>query len=636
MSNEVCTKCGTPLPPNTRFCTKCGAPRQSASAPAPQICRKCGKTVPAGMRFCPGCGTAVNAPGAAAAGGLKITGSAQQQSGAPARPASDPAAQNGGLKVTMHNAPNAAPNQRPMAQQGQTAPNQRPMAQQGQAAPNQRPMAQQGQTAPNQRPMAQQGQTAPNQRPMAQQVQAPQAAAQAGAARPSVCPTCGSIVPEGRNFCTSCGARVGSGPVAAYPRPQAAEPEQTEEEPPKKKHTLLVIGIIVAVLLTALTVLGVVFKDQIQDFLHRGDDKETSAQADDGEDPTGSNQSSTPSTTVPPENDDQISEEEARQKVYDLYPDKEFSLRTLTQSAAGEYYKFEVLDKDNTHIGEIWVNKTDGSIPDHTINWPNPYTSNVHSVDSTEVASIMRNKASGATYSFAVIDMNDGSMAGSTNVDDPMSSSVLIGIPIMYVVDKEIEEGRLSLDDEIPVIATQGSRGSLYGYDRMTVRDLLQHMLRDSSGDAINSLMDYIGRDRINQICHDNGFASVQLVAHIGQTEDYSATKDNYVSSGDLAQILYLLYTSDAGSGRINKNFLEQYYGIQGNLSNNGLGKNLRGSVRSFNGVKAKKFNELILVDNGDGQVYAIAMMAYGAEYDKVLLPAYTEVGDYVDGVMRD
>lgn len=49
-----CTKCGSPLPNNTRFCTKCGTP---ASAPAAQnICSGCGSSVPAGNKFCIKCG----------------------------------------------------------------------------------------------------------------------------------------------------------------------------------------------------------------------------------------------------------------------------------------------------------------------------------------------------------------------------------------------------------------------------------------------------------------------------------------------------------------------------------------------------------------------------------------------------
>jgi hypothetical protein len=31
-----------------------------------------------------------------------------------------------------------------------------------------------------------------------------------------------------------------------------------------------------------------------------------------------------------------------------------------------------------------------------------------------------------------------------------------------------------------------------------------------------------------------------------------------------------------------------------------------------------------------------VAVMAYGADYDKYILPAYTEIGGYVDGIMKN
>ena len=583
MSNEICTRCGAQLYPNAKFCPRCGAP---APAQQPGTCPNCGRPVSAGLRFCTGCGTELRAK----------------------------------------SAPAAAP-QRPVAQQGAVvSPSQRPMnQQQGTVVP------------PSQRPMTQQQGAAvpPSQRPMTQQpVQA--------APRPMVCPSCGNLVEPGKNFCTKCGNRIVGAPAAPVQQPRPMEAAPVEEQP-KKKHTGLIIGIIAAVLLLAAAAVLFIFRDQIFGG-DSGEDKDddrrekTAVQADS----VDASASNTPEAEPSDDSEqEQISVEEARtiaeETIREEYPDKEFTLRPLSDSAESVYYIFEVLTPDGVHLGEIRIFKDGTGYAMQGIEWPEPAVSKVHEIDSDYVDSLMSRNAGNAEYSFAVVDAANGELEGSSNAENQMSSSVLIGIPIMYAVEKDIEENRLNLDEMVPVVATQGSRGSLYGYTSMSVGDLLNYMLRNSSGDAINSLMDYMGIDHINDVCHADGFTSVELVAHIGQTEDYVSGRDNFVSSQDLARILYTLYSNPkTGYGYVNESFLRSNFGIQGNLSNSGLGKNLSGVIGSFNGVKAKKFNELLLVDHGDGRVYIVAMMANGADYDKNLLPGFTEVGSYIDGVMTN
>lgn len=54
-----CTKCGSSLPPNTKFCTKCGA--LVAPAEPQNVCANCESAVPSGNKFCVKCGTPVQA-----------------------------------------------------------------------------------------------------------------------------------------------------------------------------------------------------------------------------------------------------------------------------------------------------------------------------------------------------------------------------------------------------------------------------------------------------------------------------------------------------------------------------------------------------------------------------------------------
>jgi membrane protease subunit (stomatin/prohibitin family) len=60
-----CPKCGTLVPPGTRFCPGCGqslGPAAPAAAGAP--CPKCGQPVAAGTKFCPNCGASTAPPAA--------------------------------------------------------------------------------------------------------------------------------------------------------------------------------------------------------------------------------------------------------------------------------------------------------------------------------------------------------------------------------------------------------------------------------------------------------------------------------------------------------------------------------------------------------------------------------------------
>jgi membrane protease subunit (stomatin/prohibitin family) len=51
-----CPKCGQPVPPGVKFCPNCGA---STAPPAPRTCPKCGKSVVTTGKFCPECGAAL-------------------------------------------------------------------------------------------------------------------------------------------------------------------------------------------------------------------------------------------------------------------------------------------------------------------------------------------------------------------------------------------------------------------------------------------------------------------------------------------------------------------------------------------------------------------------------------------------
>ena len=264
---------------------------------------------------------------------------------------------------------------------------------------------------------------------------------------------------------------------------------------------------------------------------------------------------------------------------------------------------------------------------------PEEERTNLGAVREDTIRDYMASRVSKTTYSYTVVDLNTGNFTGSGNQEDPMSSSVLIGIPVMYAVNKLAAEGTLSLSQKINIQDLGGGGRGAMTSSTMTVEELLQYMLKASSGAAINNLASYIGMDRINRICRDAGYDSVSYVNYIASPSivDYTSS-DNYVSTRDLCGMLYELYNGD---GVIDRRFLENNFGITvGTEANDGLGKRVEGTIGSFNGRKDSKYNDLILVRR-DGRVYAVAMMAYGDKYTAIM-NAMDGVGKYIDGKLME
>ena len=667
--SSICTKCGALLPPGVRFCTVCGAPVPAESAARPQtpepqtpagpaLCPSCGNPLKPGVRFCTACGanltnaepirpqprqSAVHPSAAAAAGAAgfeALTQGERPEQGSPYRPSAS--------TVRPQSASN--PTVRPQSASNPTA-----------------------------------------------------AQPQVGPRRSTVCPKCGQTVQPGRNFCTSCGARISAGLPTA---PAAHEPVEEREIRETRSRTgmWITIGTVAAVVLL-LGILLLIFWDDL--FGKKGDPVETvnygeetmtqpseqTAEStesiwptrptdEESEVPTSvygetdaptqptESQKPTIAPTQPPTQPPKLSKEAALTIVRAQYGVTDVKVRSETS----ETFTVDVYRPDGDLAGTIEVNKTSGTckvvqpldFSEHTSEpepEPEPSASSsepsgetgetgeigmswntdpklgptlacsVGSVSAAEVSDRMKSAASGANYSFTVLDIFSGESSGTETQTDKMSSSVLIGIPVLYAVSHEIEAGELTMDSVVPVVSGKSGRGSLSGRSEMKVRDLLETMLRDSSGDAICTLMDAVGKTKVNKICHDAGYASVELNNYIGETVD-NAASDNYVSSYDLCRMLCELYTAGSDAA-INRDYLLENFGINsGSYINDGLGKNLDGVVGSFNGVKSDKFNEIILVERNN-RAYVMCLMANGVS-NASILSGMNSIGSYVDGVLID
>lgn len=616
---SFCVHCGAPLKQGVRFCTACGKPVPTAqpapAAPqpeAPSVCPQCGKPLKAGARFCTGCGYRL-----------------------PAQPAPQPA--------------QPRPVQPQPAQQ-QSAPRQNAVYA-GTAAFGQHPSG---------RPPV-------------------------GAQHSVVCPRCGRLIPPGKTICDTCGARILQNEPPVPDEPDDEEDETLIRAQRRRTGMWITISAVAAVIVAAAVLLLIFWDDlfgkksKTEDTVNLGEETMTASArpSTTGRPETTQAQTEEPTvytepTTVPytestaePSTEPtqrRLSSDEAITIVRSFYGgDCRILSETADAFTVGVY-------KEGTDIlcGIIGVDRMTGersviaevdfsaaetepdTEPSDTA-WTGPEealgyegntdpdrgpveASNVEDVNQDAVINRMEDAIPGANYAFTVLDLYSGAYRGTDWQDEPMSSSVLIGIPVLYAVNQEILEGNLSMESELSVVSGKSSRGSLRGEKTMRVGDLLDAMLRKSSGDAICTLIHAIGKDRINEICHDRGYESVTVNNYIGETVDYDPDSDNFVSTGDLCRMMFELYCGKADDA-INRQYLLDHFGItEGSYLNDGLGKHLDGVVGAFNGVKSDKFNEIILVERG-GRAYVMALMANGASVNGIL-EGMSGVGEYVDRVI--
>ena len=564
-----------------------------------QVCPHCGKEVPAGLRFCTGCGMPIRTSGQ--------TG----QNTATARPATPASAKPWDIPASK---PEAKPWDIPAGQSTWTAPQSAPAWQTG----AEQSSAQQTQPTAPAASAAKTPRFGTSAAAAAPVVAAAQTQSSSDAAQQSVCPACGKPVAPGSAFCPGCGASLEGG-----------------QKPKPKSMLPIYLGVGVAAL--AVIVVGLLLilggknkanskpSETSELTLDYGDEQTQPSESGFGtgtalpDEPATESETETEPTTEPG-----LTLDEARALVSETYG---CDTELLVENTTG--YDLQCLLSGH-ELGTVRVDK------DGTLTVLSGMTgSNIHELDLDVINGYFSGKVSSGNFGYAIVDLHTGEMVGE-NMDTAMSSSVIIDVPILYAVAQELENGSIAMDSAVPVVAGKSARGSLSQYkgSTLSVSTMLDKMFGDSSGDAACSLMDYIGMDRINQICHDAGYPSVQVRNYIGKSGIDYTDRDNVVSAGDVCGMLDALYNGD--NAYINADFLENNMHMRNSqdYSNNGLGKNISHGLRGyFNGIKSDKYNEVILVNDDNGHVFAICYLGCHTD-DGTLMNIAKNVGSYVNDVM--
>ena len=233
-------------------------------------------------------------------------------------------------------------------------------------------------------------------------------------------------------------------------------------------------------------------------------------------------------------------------------------------------------------------------------------------LDQSYMSSILNsNPATRAVY---VLDVNNMEEYGVENSDTPLPASALIGVPILFTIAEDMENGLISQNTSVTFSYTfEGGRGNLKSSQHgqsFPILQLLSAALLYSDNNALNSLIDYLGLDHINYVCRNAGYTSVDMQRKLMAA---SSNLENYISAKDAAMMINAIYQNNYSV--ISRSFLESnFYIAAGDTSNTGMyaaGHRYQ-TFLNLNGVTDTRYNEIGVFVQGDRVVIACMLTANG------------------------
>ena len=258
-------------------------------------------------------------------------------------------------------------------------------------------------------------------------------------------------------------------------------------------------------------------------------------------------------------------------------------------------------------------------------------------IDPAQIQSILDNESTASSAEVYIYDLKHDSEAALNDCTQPMYASALITVPILYTAASLVDSGAISMDDQIPYVTSIGGRGEITTEQRdgleFPLSFYLQTMTNYSDNNCINVLIDYIGLDRINSVCQEAGYTSVNMER--GLVSGDPGGLDNYVSAKDITMMVKDLYSGAFSS--VGTDYMRTYFHISEGDSLPtliGLAPALSdaSAVLNQNGHGMTRYNETAVIED-NGALYILTIMLYGdsgMEYS----PAVTDIAQYVGDAM--
>lgn len=248
-------------------------------------------------------------------------------------------------------------------------------------------------------------------------------------------------------------------------------------------------------------------------------------------------------------------------------------------------------------------------------------------LDMVQIDQIIKTNVGSGDYSIVIKDLSNGEQYKTGQYNKQMPASALINIPITLAIADMIKDGSVTLNTKIPFHYTVGGRikitedndGQLY-----TIGELLKTMLHYSDNNCTNTLLNYIGIDKVNSIANKYG-CSETFIKHTLLGED--ASVENLITCENVGIMLELLYSDSLpiGSAYMNDNFK-----IVDETKKVGILKYLPESIFALhhNAMTSTKYNETAYIGNGSKKYIMTVLSCNGKQQE--LEEATAQISKYV------
>lgn len=151
------------------------------------------------------------------------------------------------------------------------------------------------------------------------------------------------------------------------------------------------------------------------------------------------------------------------------------------------------------------------------------------------------------------------------NADDSFHAASTMKLPVMIELYRRVDAGTLRLDQPIPLANQFASivDGSPYALDpaadsdsaaytfvgkRVTLTELIDHMITRSSNLATNALIDLVGAKNANATAHTLGARNIRVLRGVEDGKAFRAGLNNTTTARDLATLMEAVETGRAAS----------------------------------------------------------------------------------------
>ena len=138
----------------------------------------------------------------------------------------------------------------------------------------------------------------------------------------------------------------------------------------------------------------------------------------------------------------------------------------------------------------------------------------------------------------------DGAVLYERAADEVYPAASVIKIPILMTVHADAAEGRLSLDERLPVgehMPGTGVLGRIKGVTALTIRDHAMLMTIVSDNTSTNRIIERVGVERIAERMREWGCVRTQLLRRMFDFEAANRGLDNVASPREMAGLLLRL-----------------------------------------------------------------------------------------------